>query len=134
MSDEIKHQSAWVVFSGQTELLWVRLLKPGFRHCYILLHDGAHWISLDPLASHIELTVHNLPAEFDLPAWLAERGQRILPAKIKHIKRAAPWTAFSCVEVIKRMLGIHKFTMITPWQLYCHLAKQKNLTLLQNNL
>ncbi len=125
-------QKAWVVFSGNTELFWVRFLRPGFRHCYLVLHDGTHWISLDPLASHMELTVHELPAEFDLPAWLAQQGQRIVPAQMKRLKRAAPWSALSCVEVIKRMLGIHKFTLLTPWQLYRYLAAQNNLTTFQH--
>ncbi len=126
------NQVAWVVFSGQTELPWVKLLKPGFRHCYIVIHDGAHWVSLDPLASHAELTVHNLPAEFDLPAWLAEQGHRIIPANIERVKCIAPWAIMNCVEVVKRMLGIHKRMLVTPWQLYNHLAKQSNITAFNN--
>ena len=112
------------MFSGQTDLPWVKILKAGFRHCYVIMHDGEHWLSLDPLSSHTEITVHSLPVGFDLPAWLAEQGENIVPAPMnrKH-RNPAPWMIFSCVEAIKRLLGIHKRLIITPWQLYCHLAK-----------
>lgn len=116
---------AYVVFSGKTELFWVRLLKRGFKHCYILINDGDHWISLDPLASHTELTVHALPAEFDLPEWIRGQGQIVMQARIRERSTAAPLGLVSCVEVIKRMLGIHNILIVTPWQLYLHLLSQK---------
>ena len=33
-NDRIEPDEAWVVFSGAAELWWLRLLKPGFRHCF----------------------------------------------------------------------------------------------------
>jgi len=32
---------------------------------------------------------------------------------------------FSCVEFIKRVLGIHSCFILTPWQLYKYLNKEK---------
>ncbi len=114
---------AWVVFSGQTEMPWLNILKPGFRHCYVLLNDGQHWLSIDPLSNYMEVTVHHVPAAFDLPLWMKDRGHKILPARIERKRKQAPWSVFTCVEAVKRVLGIHSRIVFTPWQLYRHLVK-----------
>lgn len=122
---EQKPQKAWVVFSGQSDLDWLKFLKPGFRHCFLLLNDGDNWISLDPLSNHTEIYVHHLPADFDLPAWMEKRGHRVLFANLNHTQpRPAPFMLFTCVEAVKRVLGLHRFFIFTPWQLYCHLKKK----------
>jgi hypothetical protein len=114
---------AWVVFSGETDLPWLKCLKPGFRHCFVLMNDGNHWISIDPLANHTEVTVHHVPQNFDLPAWLKQRGQKVIPAAVcRTKKRAAPIGFFTCVEAVKRVLGVHDGFVFTPWQLYRHLT------------
>lgn len=116
---------AWVVFSGRCDLFWLRFLRPGFRHCFIVLHDGAHWITLDPLSNFTELSVHDLPESFDLPGWLARRGHRVVKAEIRRdLPRPAPFMVFTCVEAVKRVLGIHRFFILTPWQLYRHLESK----------
>lgn len=115
---------AWVVFTGQTDLPWLRLLKPGFRHCFVLLNDGEHWISLDPMLNHTDLQVHNVPADFDLARWLRCRGHRVVRANVTrdHL-RPAPFMMFTCVEAVKRVLGLHDWRVLTPWQLYRRLNR-----------
>jgi hypothetical protein len=117
-------QKAWVVFSGQTELPWLRFLKPGFRHCYVVLHDGERWISVDPLSHFTEVAVHHhVPADFDLPNWLRGRGLKVIRAPDNHAPRkTAPFMPFTCVEAVKRIIGIHQRFIFTPWQLYSHLT------------
>lgn len=116
-------QSAWVVFSGETDLPWLRFLKPGFRHCFVLMNDGRHWVSIDPLANHTEVTVHHVPADFNLPQWLADRGQKVINAPVCRTRRsAAPIGFFTCVEAVKRVLGLHDGLVFTPWQLYRRLS------------
>lgn len=119
------HQDAWVIFSARADLFWLKILKPGYRHCSVLLHDGAHWITFDPMSSYTDVLVHNLPADFDLPAWFAERGHTVIRAHIQKPKTAAPWMVFSCVEAVKRVLGIHSRFIFTPWQLFKFLSKQQ---------
>ena len=112
--------SAWVVFHGRADLPWLRILKPGFRHCYALIKSGGQWISIDPMLSRMEVRAHtHLPAEFDLPGWLAVRGNTIVRAVIDGAQaKAAPWRPFTCVEAVKRVLGLHARGVLTPWQLY----------------
>ena len=120
-----KSQKAWVVFSGQTDLAWLRVFKPGFRHCFILLNDGKHWISFDPLSNHTEISVHHhMPPEFDLPLWLQSRGHKVVETFIEHHKKPAPVMFFTCVEAVKRVLGLHKRFIFTPWQLYRFLQEK----------
>jgi hypothetical protein len=115
--------SAWVVFTGETDLPWLCFLKPGFRHCFVLMHDGKHWISVDPLANHTEVTVHHVPSDFNLPEWLAKRGQKVVRAQVCRTRmRVAPVGLFTCVEAVKRVLGLHDGLILTPWQLYRRLV------------
>jgi hypothetical protein len=122
---DIRIPDAWVVFSGQCELPWLKFLKPGFRHCYVLLNDGAHWISFDPLCNYTDINVHVLPGEFNLPLWLQDRGHTVVKAPVKRGENEAPWMPHTCVEAVKRVIGLHARNIFTPWQLYRYLAKQK---------
>ena len=114
---------AWVVFSGQADMAWLKILKPGFRHCAVLLNDGRNWITIDPLSNYTDVTVHHVPLEFDLPLWMRDRGYKVLPAPMRRTQRPAPFSVYSCVEAVKRVLGIHKRRIITPWQLYRYLQR-----------
>lgn len=113
-------QKAWVVFSGKADLPWLKILKPGFRHCFVLLNDGERWLSMEPLLNHMELKIHhNVPADFDLPRWFQMRGQTVVRGHVDHSHtKCAPWMLFTCVEAVKRVLGLHERFVITPWQLY----------------
>lgn len=119
-------QRAWVVFSGESELRWLRWLKPGFRHCFILLNDGQCWVSYDPMAHKTEILVHHMPGFFNLPDWLEKRGHKVMAAKPENVpQKTAPLGFFSCVEAVKRVLGIHNILIITPWQLYRYLERRE---------
>jgi len=124
----IIEQNAWVVFSGETDLPWLKILKPGFRHCFVLMNDGQRWMSIDPLSSYTEVLIyHHIDFSFDLPQWLSGRGYKVIKTDIDRVhKKAAPVMIFSCVEVIKRLLGIHKRFVFTPYQLYRFLTKDQS--------
>lgn len=128
LEEEKIKQEAWVVFCGETDVPWLKLLKKGYRHCFVLINDGERWLSLDPLSSYMEVQVyHHILPSFDLPNWLENRGYQILKTDIDRSNtQAAPIMFFSCVEAIKRLLGIHKRFIFTPWQLYQFLNKAQN--------
>ncbi len=117
-------QKVWVVFSGQTELSYLKWLKPGFRHCYVVMNDGERWVTIDPLSHFTDVTVHHhLPLDFNLPRWLEARGMKVVAVNRGDIPlRAAPLMVFTCVEAVKRILGIHDRFVFTPWQLYRRLT------------
>jgi hypothetical protein len=118
-------QDAWVVFTGETDWPWLQMLRPGFRHCFVIINDGQGWVSVDPLLNHTDVQAYrHLPADFDLPAWLRKRGLRVLHAQLdRNHRRPAPLGVFTCVEAVKRILGLHARFVLTPWQLFRHLQK-----------
>lgn len=129
MNNKTKYSSnALVVFSNNADLKCLGILKEGFRHCFVMLpqnNEQTIWLSCDPLSNHMEVSTHHIEREFDLIAWLRAQGCKTILAPINHShKKCAPPMFFTCVEAVKRILGIHNITIFTPWQLYRYLAKQ----------
>jgi hypothetical protein len=117
---------ALVVFSGQTELWWLRLLKPGFRHCFVAVADPAGWVVVDPLSHRTEISVLPVGPEFDLAGWYLQAGLSVVETTTLDTPlRPAPWRPYSCVESVKRVLGIQAGGILTPWQLKKFLAEQE---------
>ena len=101
-----------------------RLLRPGFRHCFVLLDDGSGWVLIDPLKHRIEIRRVDPPAGFDLATFYLRRGHRVLEGRVRPRQAMAGLVPeFStCVTVVKRALGIVSPRVQTPHQLYCHLS------------
>ena len=120
---------ALVVFSGQTELPWLRLLRPGFRHCFVLIESrgqdvlGADaeggWVLYNPLSNATQIALWPLHDEETIRAWLAQQGYTVVETHVRPLMaRVLPWRPFTCVEAVKRALGLHESGIFTPWQLY----------------
>lgn len=116
---------ALVVFSGKADLSWLRLLRPGFRHCFVLLDLGGVWVCVNPLAHRTSVELWPLDPTTDLAVWLrAQEGLRVVESVVRHPpRRASPICIFSCVEAVKRVLGIQERWVLTPGQLYDHLTR-----------
>lgn len=116
--------SALVVFADHAGCPWLRPLRRGFRHCFVVLRAGSVWLACDPLKDRIELDALELPGEFDLAAFYREQGHRVLegqrppPGK----RRRFALAPLTCVTVVKRLLRIDAPWVWTPWQLYTHLS------------
>ena len=108
---------ALVVFSGRAEMLWQRLLRPGFRHCSLILDDGDDWLLVEPLASYLQIRLRNA-------GFVVVETQPLPPAT-----RAAPLGLWTCVETVKRGLSIHAVSVQTPWQLFQFLEQNKKISL-----
>ncbi|MGE5476562.1 MAG: hypothetical protein ACM3Q1_07910 [Bacteroidales bacterium] len=115
---------ALVVFADATDLWWLRLLRPGFRHCFVALRHGGGWVVVDPMSHYTAVASFPLSEDFDLIGWYRQHGLTVVPVKKNTPdKRVAPFMPHSCVETVKRILGIREFWVVTPWQLFCHLNK-----------
>ena len=117
---------AYVVFTGKTDIWWLKFLKSGYRHCFILLNDGVRWISIDPLAPYTDIQIyHHIEAGYDIAPWLKQQGYRVVQATVNTAhNKPAPFMLYSCVESVKRILGLHCWRIMTPWQLYQYLNKK----------
>ena len=116
----------WVVFSDETDLLFLKCLRRGFRHCFVVIRDRGHWISYDPLAHYTELALVDVPETFDLLGWLSAQGMRVVkvPPHICPKQRILPPVMFTCVVAVKRIIGMRGWWVFTPWQLYRVLEKR----------
>lgn len=114
MPDEIL-----VVFSDQTDLWWLKFLRRGFRHCFILIRFADMWISIDALAHKTEVMRIDIPDFVTLKQWLENQGEIVIKYHITPTKFKPCWpSVFSCVESVKRIIGIRNLFILTPWQLY----------------
>ncbi len=117
---------ALVVFSGKADLGWLRLLRPGFRHCFVLLELGDSWICVNPLAHRTSVEVWSLDPATDLPGWLrAQEGLTVVETTLRQPpRRPSPIGLYSCVEAVKRVLGLQERWVLTPGQLHDHLMRR----------
>lgn len=117
-----------MVFADRAECAWLRLLKPGFRHCFAALREQGGWLILDPLLDRIELAWVPPDQDFDLPSFYATQGHIVLagtaraPERVPRVPRLTPLT---CVSAVKRLLGIDAAGVLTPWQLFRHLLERE---------
>ena len=109
----------YIAFSGKADVRFLRLLKPGFRHCFALIRGQGAWLMVDPMLHKMDVSFAQVPADFDFPAWMRARGYRVLRApKLQPPRRMALPSPFTCVEAMKRLIGLHDWRVLTPWQLY----------------
>ncbi len=112
---------ALAVFHGAGRGLAVRLFcghRPGFRHCFAVLETEAGWLRIDAQAHRtaVELVA---PPGYDLAAFYRDAGLTVVETEAREPpRRALAPTWFSCVEAAKRLLGLQRWWIWTPWQLF----------------
>jgi hypothetical protein len=111
---------ALVVFEDRADTRLLRLLRPGFRHCFCVVGNGSVWTICDPLKSRIELTPIFGIGESELRTRLSRPGRTVLAGdvRIDGASRPLRLRALTCVEVVKRLLDLEAAWAITPYRLY----------------
>ena len=119
-------QELWVGFGGRADQSWLRLLRPGFRHCFAAVRDAAGWIVLDPLSGRLLVTRLDVPAAFDLPAFWVRAGCSVLgPFRPAEPRARRPWLSpYSCVSLCRALLGPDAPPALTPRGLFKALAQK----------
>lgn len=116
---------AVVVFGEETRLRKLRHLKAGFRHCCVYLRLDQGWLGVDPLSHCWE--IRHFPRwnrEADLAAHLRRLGQCAVTVPVfEPPQKLAPPLPSSCVEAVKRLIGLHSWQIRTPWELFLPLEK-----------
>lgn len=117
-------QTALVVFSGNSDLPYLKLLKPGFRHCFIILQQGDLWITCNALSHYTRLEAFTGLSVDEVTAGLQHLHHTVLQTSTQiPPAQLAPIGIYSCVEAVKRILGLQIWYVVTPWQLYNYLLK-----------
>ena len=114
-----------VAFVGETDIPWLRLLRPGFRHCFAVIECSGHWLIYDPASHQTRLDRLGRLALAELLNWLTLPNTTLICCRTKAAPaRLAPVRPYTCVEAVKRILGIRAALVLTPWQLFRHLTKE----------
>ncbi len=115
--------SFYVGFCDDTTIPILKLLKSGFRHCFVFFGDDGNTFVIDPIANRIDISF--LPIGIDVMVnQFKMQNIRVVyvPERFENTKITSSGI-FTCVEVVKRILGISKFSIITPFRLYKFLKK-----------
>ncbi len=126
----------YVVFEhGDMSYWWAKYLHAGFRHCWALRWDGFNWIAFDPKLGHTDIEVLPYYNHNDIENISKDTNcSVIIHAKVwrdsKRIRTPYP-TAVTCVEQIKALLGVRKWFLFTPYQLFNHLLGGKHGRIIQ---
>jgi hypothetical protein len=113
---------ALVVFIGKVSIKWARLLRPGFRHCFVVVGRHDKWVVYDPMSQCTNVAVLAGPTSAEIAEWYRQFGFTVVGTCVRRqALQPAPWRPFTCVEAVKRVLGIHAPWVVTPWQLYSFL-------------
>ena len=124
-----RYHKALIGFGGEPTLWFMRFLKKGFYHCIVALGNEDEWVVIDPLLHFTDLIVIK---DSDIRSFFKKRGYRFVETELVEPKcirlRVMPYT---CVETVKRFIGVENASIFTPFQLFCYLNKKigkKSLT------
>lgn len=104
-----------VYFAESDGEYWIkRFLKPGFSHCFIvtagvLINPCFHFTNVVACGGVYESTVF-LDVDYSEPK----------------MSRRSILQPFTCVTIVKSILGINNSGIITPYQLFKHLEANPN--------
>ena len=113
---------AIVVFHDKGAGFWPRLFgRPGFRHCFVALNDGRAWTVIDPGSRGTHVAADS-PASYDLAGYYRGQGFTVLETIVSQGVAHYPVWFFTCVEAVKRVIGLRGWWLWTPYQLYCRLS------------
>ena len=119
----VRFENAVVGFGGEPTLWWMRFLKKNFYHCLVALKCQNEWLLIDPLIHCIDVTWIK---RGNVRLYLKRHGYQTLDVSITEPKakllRIAP---FTCVEMVKRIIGVQKRSVFTPFKLFKYLKKQQ---------
>jgi hypothetical protein len=114
-------EEVWIAFAGRAEMAWLRLFRPGFRHCFAALADADGWTLVDPLSGRLVVQRLAVDRSFDLPRFWRRAGFRVLgpfaPSPPRPT-RLPPLLPATCVTACLALLGRRAGLMLSPYALY----------------
>jgi len=143
LTPDVRYRQYYVIFQkAHAHRWWNRWFTvPGFEHCSVLeviLTEGKG-LAAGPCCVHTEtcfgLTVQRIwweDAEKLASKLLANRGVTAvarLEVDKKYAKRYIPFGMFTCVTIVKSILGIHNWRVQTPQRLLKYLEGQGALVM-----
>ena len=121
---------AVVAFADAEQPRWLRFLAKGFRHCFALVCTSGRWVVINPMSHWTDVAALAESADGatvdEIVRTLEERGfAAVVCAIAEPPRRAWPPAPFTCVEMVKRILGIQESLVLTPRQLFRFLVENQ---------
>ena len=111
-----------------------KLLRPGFRHCFIFYKGEQCWLMLNPTRWFLHIMeLSCLPGD-PFPSYLKTNHPEITIVKVVcrlNESQLMYFRPLTCVSHTAYILGLTKRFVITPYQLYKTLLKSKHPNILQ---
>ena len=107
----------YLLYSDKDDTWWSKFLKKGYKHVLAVKFDGIFWIKMDYTLGWTDCdvllydnkdTIKDVAKGYKtqyVEVWRRQRYRRLF----------AP---HSCVEMMKSLLGIRAWWILTPYQLY----------------
>ena len=126
MSEIVENEIDWyVAFADRKQRdFWDVFTCQGFRHCFAFRWDGFNWILVDPLSSWLEIQVMPYGPKDNVPVLMEQLGNRVCYVKRSRRNKVIFRGMMTCVSTIKHLLGIRRFWVVTPRQLFKQLTKE----------
>ncbi len=119
-------QALFLAFGGVADQAWLRLLRPGFRHCFAALQDDEGWTVIEPLSGRLMVARLGAAASFDLPGFYRRAGLSVLGPFRPAPPQARLMPSFlTCVGVCRALLGAGAPRALTPHGLFRALGGKK---------
>lgn len=123
LDDDGQWSSCVVVFVDNNHIWWLRWLRRGFRHCFAILIGDQGCVVVDPLSHCTRITLLPPMTGQEVADFYAQHGHAVVTPLSPCPRRLAPIRPYSCVEAVKRILGLRDPRCWTPWQLFLKLNK-----------
>ena len=118
-----RYPFAYVAFGGNVTHWWTKFLKMGFYHCFLIMGNGFDWILIEPVWNYTDLIfIRNK----NLLHIIKKKGYQLLHTT-PHLalNQKGYFRPHTCVEVVKRLLGISNPKIWTPYQLFLFILSKK---------
>lgn len=102
---------------------WVRLFtSPGFRHVFVITRARLGAVVTNQLAQGVAVDWATYDP-FACAIACVRAGHRVLSLDTRHCADYVMLEPYSCVSVVKALIGVRHWWIITPRQLYNYLLK-----------
>jgi hypothetical protein len=120
----VDQEWAIVSFEHRESRFPFKHLKDGFRHCLCVIGNGHDWILIDPLKGSLQVeTISGVDRNFIVNILSGSAKNVICGYRAANGSDNFSLRPLTCVELVKRAIGVDASFVLTPWQLYRRLTE-----------